>query len=324
VSGAANEDVFQRRLAHRYCLDLSGEGLDNFGDEAVCAFALDAHLILQNGGLHVKARTDALGQQSRVVGRVQQTTSPPISLFNSVGVPSATRLPSFMMARRSQRSASSIRCVVTRTETRSSSRSICRYCQRSRRAPGIEAGSGLIQQQHSGMMQQPFGQLNAALHASGKRFHEFLGAIRQTDPRQDFLDPLLQRGAAQTVEMSLMPEIFVGRELEVDTLRLEDDTNLPPHPRWFLCRVATHDGGAPGRRNHQCGKDPEERGLAAAVRTQQAEQFCGAHVERNSVQGRAVFVAMHQILYGNDGAEEGITSGAASTKCRNFRIQRGS
>jgi hypothetical protein len=110
--------------------------------------------------------------------------------------------------------------------------------------------------------------------------------------------------------MSLMPKILVGRELEVDALRLKDHADLPPHARRLLRRVAAHDGGAAGGRNHQRGKNPEERGLAAAIRTEQAEQLRRTHVERNSVQSGAVLIAMHQVLYGNDGAAEaGVTSG---------------
>src|SRR5271170_5856207 len=91
---------------------------------------------------------------------------------------------------------------------------------------GIEAGSGLIEQQHSGMMQQSLGQFDAALHAAGKSFHELFGAIGEADAAEDFLNPVLQGGAAQTVEMSLMPEILVGGEFEVDALGLEDDADL--------------------------------------------------------------------------------------------------
>ena len=72
MSGAANENVFERRLAHRDRLDLSGKSLDDFGDKAVCAFAFHAHLIFQNRGLHMKARADALGQQFRIMGGIEQ------------------------------------------------------------------------------------------------------------------------------------------------------------------------------------------------------------------------------------------------------------
>ena len=175
------------------------------------------------------------------------------------------------------------------------------------------------------MMQQSLGQFDAALHAAGESFDQLLGAIGEADAGEDFLNSLLQGGAAQTVKMSLMPEIFVGGEFQVDALGLKDHADLAPQARRFLRGVAAHDGGASGGRKHQGGKNPEERGLAAAVGAEQAEQFRGAHVERNAVQSGAVAVAMHQVLYGNDGLDGRMSyfrSGVG--ECGNFRDQRSS
>jgi hypothetical protein len=47
MPGAAYEYVFERRLAHRYCLNFSGKCLDYIGDETVSAVAFNAHLISQ-------------------------------------------------------------------------------------------------------------------------------------------------------------------------------------------------------------------------------------------------------------------------------------
>ena len=55
------------------------------------------------------------------------------------------------------------------------------------------------------MMQQAFCQFDAALHAAGKSFDSFLGAIGQSDAGENFSDAGFQRGAAQAVEMALMP-----------------------------------------------------------------------------------------------------------------------
>src|SRR5579863_4227184 len=115
------------------------------------------------------------------------------------------------------------------------------------------------------------------------------------------MDAILQRRSAQAVEMSLMPKILVCRELDVDALRLKNYADLPPQACWILRRIAAHDGGAPCGREHQSGKNPEEGGLAAAIWTQQAEQFRGTYVEGNAVQSRAVLIAMHQVLDRNDG-----------------------
>ena len=45
--------------------------------------------------------------------------------------------------------------------------------------------------------------------------------------------------------MSLMPEILVGGEFEVDALRLKDHADLAAQARRFLRRIAAHNGGAP-------------------------------------------------------------------------------
>ncbi len=78
------------------------------------------------------------------------------------------------------------------------------------------------------MMQQSLGQFDTPLHAAGKRFHALFGAVGQAHARQNFCYALLQRRSAQPVQMSLMPQIFVGRQFEVDALRLKHDADLPP------------------------------------------------------------------------------------------------
>ena len=75
--------------------------------------------------------------------------------------------------------------------------------------------------------------------------------------------------------MSLMPKILIGRELQVDALRLKNHADLPPHARRFLRRIATHDSRASGARNHQRGKNSKERGLPAAIRAEQPNNSAG-------------------------------------------------
>ncbi len=110
MSGAANEDIFERRLAHRKRLDLSGKRFHHIGDKAVAFWqARSAPGFRARSCPHENELECALPAEPASCAASSSTTSPPISLFNSAGVPSATRLPSFMMASRSQRSASSIR-----------------------------------------------------------------------------------------------------------------------------------------------------------------------------------------------------------------------
>ena len=100
--------------------------------------------------------------------------------------------------------------------------------------------------------------------------------------------------------MALMPEIFIGRELGVDALRLENDANVTAKRARLADGVESGDGRAAGSRDHQCGEDAEESGLAAAVGAKQSEEFGGANVERDAVEGGAILITVHQIADGDD------------------------
>src|ERR1700692_4272820 len=100
------------------------------------------------------------------------------------------------------------------------------------------------------MMQQSLRQFDSPLHSAGESFYQFFGTIEEPDSRKNFLDTLFQRRAPQAIKMSLMPEIFVGRELQVDALCLEDDADLPPQACRFLHGIAAHNNSAAGGRNH--------------------------------------------------------------------------
>ena len=88
------------------------------------------------------------------------------------------------------------RCVVSTTVTPSRSRTCSRYCHRSLRAPGIEAGGRLVEQQQPRAMQHALGQLDAPPQAAGERFDEVAPAIGEAEPREHFVGPRPQLAAA--------------------------------------------------------------------------------------------------------------------------------
>ena len=66
MAGAADENILQRRLAHRNGVNLSGEGLNHVGDKAVPGLAFHSHAaIVQHGCRKAEARGDLLGQLLR-------------------------------------------------------------------------------------------------------------------------------------------------------------------------------------------------------------------------------------------------------------------
>src|ERR1700682_117322 len=161
--------------------------------------------------------------------------------------------------------------------------------------PRVQSGRRFVQQQDSRVMQQTVGQLDAPLHASGECLYAFRGSVGQSNATQNFSHPCLQARSAQAIQMSLMPEILIGGELPIDALRLEYHSNLPTYLGGVLCRIASHHERTTGAGYHQRGKNPEERRLSAAIRTQQAKQLRRTHLERNSIQGGTVLVSMYKV-----------------------------
>src|SRR5208283_4301867 len=166
---------------------------------------------------------------------------------------------------------------------------------------GIEAGGRLVEKQNLRMMEQSFGELDAALHASGKSFHAIGAAVEQSDAGEDFVDSRFEFGAAQTVEVSLMPEVFVGGQLGVDTLGLEDNADVAAQGSGLADGVEAGDRGAARGRDHERRKNAEESSFAAAVGAEQPEEFSRANFKGNAVERGAVLIAMHQIANSNNG-----------------------
>ena len=98
-----------------------------------------------------------------------------------------------------------------------------------------------------------------------------------------------------------MPEVFVGGEFGINALGLEDDADVATKGSGLANGVEAGDRSAARGRDHECGKNPEESSLAAAVRSEKAEEFGGAHVEGNAFERGAVLIAMDEVANGNDG-----------------------
>src|SRR6267143_5478332 len=77
VTGAVDEDVLERGLADAHRLDFSRKCFDDPGNETMAVLQFDANVIVEDGGLHLEAGTDALAKRGSIAGRVQQDHVPP-------------------------------------------------------------------------------------------------------------------------------------------------------------------------------------------------------------------------------------------------------
>ena len=143
---------------------------------------------------------------------------------------------------------------------------------------GVEAGGGLVEQKDRGGMDQPLGQLDAALHSAGERLDEVAGAVGEADTGEHVGDSGLQVRATQSVKMSLMLEIFGDGELEVEAAGLKDDADLLAHLVGVARHIEALDAGAASGGGHECGENAEEGRFPAAVRVEQAEDLARAEL----------------------------------------------
>ena len=91
-----------------------------------------------------------------------------------------------------------------------------------------------------------------------------------------------------------MLQVFGHRQLEVQAPGLKDDAGLLPRPVRFPGHIEPLDPGHPAARHHQGGKNAEERGLAAAVGTQQAENLRRLHGKAQVIERQAIAIVMRQ------------------------------
>ena len=103
----------------------------------------------------------------------------------------------------------------------------------------------------------------------------------------------------QSIEVTLMPQVLISGELQIDALGLKYHSNLATNSVGIFGGIVAHNHGASPGRQHQCRKNSKKGGFSAAIRSQQSEEFGWPHIEGDTVQRRAVVVTMNYLLYGN-------------------------
>ena len=271
MAGAADEYIFEARLVDRDAFDLAGKGFDHIGDEAMSILDLEAHLMIEHRRVQAKALFNALRQRLGVVGLQQNHVAADFAL---------------QFRRRAQRDdvafgvdRQAIAALGLFHQVSGDQHGHAFFVAQNLQVlpqvaarAGIETGRRLIQQQHRRMMQQTLRQFQPPLHAAGKCLGFFFRAIGEPDAREHLGDALLQRGAAQPVNMADDGQVFFRGQLHVDALRLKDHADIAAHLRRIAGDIVSHDHGAAAGGNHQRRENAERRGLAAAVRAEQVRR----------------------------------------------------
>ena len=180
MPGSANKNVLQTGLGHGNCVNLAGKGLDQIGYETVSLSFFDPKLSPDDARVDVKAGTNTVCQVLGIVrlkddhiaadfrfqiGRRAQSDEPPI-IQNCQSV--ATLGLFHQMSSHQDRDPLLVE---------KNSKVLPHVAAGAR----IQSGCRFIEQKDARTVEQSLGQLEAALHATGKGFSQVFGAIAQTD-----------------------------------------------------------------------------------------------------------------------------------------------
>ena len=112
-------------------------------------------------------------------------------------------------------------------------------------ALGVEAGRGLVQEQHRRLGDQARGQVQAAAHAAGERLDQVVALVGQADALEQLVGAGADLGLGQVVEAPGQLQVAAGGQQAVHRGVLPGQPDVGPHLRGLRLHVQPgHRGGA--------------------------------------------------------------------------------
>src|SRR5436309_14142311 len=166
----------------------------------------------------------------------------------------------------------------------------------------IEAERRLVEKQYLRRVQQPTGDLEAALHATGERLHQVIAPLPQLEHSEQRLAPRSSDLTRHMVQHAVDIHVLPRRELAVETRILEDDAEPLADVGPMRGDVESVELERARRRMQQGGEHLDGGGLAGAVRPQERENLPGADVEGDVVDGHDGAERLDDVLDPDDWA----------------------
>jgi hypothetical protein len=142
----------------------------------------------------------------------------------------------------------------------------------------VEAGGRLVEEEDLRLVHQAAGDLDAAPHAAGEIHHLFVAPLGEVHGFEQLVDQLLALRARHAVELREDDQVLFDAQLGVARHRLRDHADGAAHAVGLLGDVESADAGHAAGRRQQRRQHADQRRLAGAVRSEQAEDFALLHV----------------------------------------------
>lgn len=126
-------------------------------------------------------------------------------------------------------------------------------------------------------------QFDASPQSARKLLDDLATPIGKAQSRQHFIRPRTQFLATEPVQPAMVYEVLRHRELLIDTRRLEHDAEVRANRERLAAQVVAEDSHFALLKRNQRRKHAKQRGLAAAVRAQDREDFALRNRKRKIV-----------------------------------------
>ncbi len=119
-----------------------------------------------------------------------------------------------------------------------------------------------------------------------------MAAVRQPELFKQQVHAPRKVPSAESVEMSLMLEVFLDGELAIEAGALKRHTDVLPDRVRLAGNIQPQECDRAGLQRQRRAEQAEQRGLAAAIGPQQSKDLPRRHLERDSRQRAALSIAV--------------------------------
>ena len=156
----------------------------------------------------------------------------------------------------------------------------------------VEPGGRLVEQQDAGVVDEAARDREAALHAAGELVDLALGLVSQLREVEQLVGLLRADLAGQAEVAAVDVEVLAGVELTVEVVLLRHDPQAGADLGPMVVGIEAEDAQTPARAGRDGADHLHRRGLARAVRAEQAERLPRRDLERQAVDREEVGLAL--------------------------------
>ena len=146
----------------------------------------------------------------------------------------------------------------------------------------VHARRRLVEHDHRRLVHQGLGHQDAAFHAARQRAHVDVGLRRQSEVRDDFVDPVVIAPQAEIARLDAQ-RLADGKE-RVEHELLWHDAQHPARLSIAGHDVVPHDAGSAAVGAYEAGEDADQRRLAGTIGAQQSEELALLHHEVDRIE----------------------------------------